>query len=1376
MPGAGDTATINNGATPTIGEDSVTLAGLTLNPGNVAGTSSIAVTGTMTWNGGTVYPTLTLPSGATLNLSGGTVAGTVNNRGTTNWNAGRVGIANGGVFNNAGTFNARAQADWINVGGGAVDTPAFNNTGVFNEVNPTPYGTSYFQPWINFNNTGTVNATAGTLQLTDGTSTGVFNATTGGIAWVGGTHTLTGGARCTGSGRSRVTGGTVRILNWVVGGTAGGTFALNGGTLKGAPGTITGTLTLLGGTISGALTNTGTTTWVAGRIHLPAGTVVRNSGTFVSQASSDWINSGGTGATPAFNNTGVFNEANPAAGGTSYFQPWINFNNTGTVNATAGTLQLTDGTSTGVFNATTGGIAWVGGTHTLTGGARCTGSGRSQVAGGIVRILNSVVGGANGGTFALNGGTLHGAPGTITGTLTLLGGAITGTLTNAGVTTWAAAGGRISILRGSVFRNTGTFVSQATSDWINAGGTGATPAFNNIGVFNEANTAPSGASYFQPAINFNNTGTVNATAGALHLTDGTSTGTFNATTGTVAWVGGTHTLTGARFTGSGMSQVTSGTVRIMSSVVGGVSGGTFALNGGTLNGAPGTITGTLTLLGGAISGALTNTGTTTWVSGRIHLPGGTTFSNRGTFVSKASSDWINSGGTGATPAFNNTGIFNEANPAAGGTSYFQPWINFNNTGTVNATAGALHLTDGTSSGVFNATTGTIAWVGGTHTLTGSARCTGAGMSQVTSGTVRILGSVVGGASGGTFALNGGRIAGGPGTITGTLTLLGGTIAGTLTNTGVTTWAAGRVHLPAGTLFNNQGTFVSKASSDWINSGGTGATPVFNNTGVFTEANPAAGGTSYFQPAINFNNAGTVNATSGTLQLTDGTSTGAFNATTGGIAWVAGTHTLTGARCTGSGRSQVTGGTVRISGPVVGGVGGGTFALNGGTLNGAPGTITGTLTLLGGAVSGTLTNTGVTTWAAGRVHANAGAVFTNTGTFLALAQADWITNGGTGQAFRNYGTLRLRGPGASTIGVPFAQSGSGVLEVKIRGASAGSGFDQLYLGAGGTLGGTLRAGLVSPFKPTAGSVFPVVAFPTNGVGSTRFQTVTAPGLRVGYTSTAVNLTALGSAAPAITGFSPTHGAAGTSVAINGSGFTGATRVTFGGAAAQFAVNSAARITATVPSAAASGPVSVTTPSGSTSTAGVFTVDRPAPTLTGFTPQRGPVGTVVVLSGTNLTGALDVRTNQASARFTVTSATRVIATVPLGATTGRITVVTSGGSATSAASFIVVPAPVLSDFTPRSGRAGQTVTISGANLAGATSVKFNQTAAASFTVASGGFSIRAVVPAAATTGRISIATPGGTAVSTSSFTVFPPPILGSLESGDEVEEDQGDRGSP
>ncbi|MCI0690403.1 DNRLRE domain-containing protein [candidate division KSB1 bacterium] len=80
----------------------------------------------------------------------------------------------------------------------------------------------------------------------------------------------------------------------------------------------------------------------------------------------------------------------------------------------------------------------------------------------------------------------------------------------------------------------------------------------------------------------------------------------------------------------------------------------------------------------------------------------------------------------------------------------------------------------------------------------------------------------------------------------------------------------------------------------------------------------------------------------------------------------------------------------------------------------------------------------------------------------------------------------------------------------------------------------------------------------------------------------------------------------------------------------------------------------------------------------------------------------------------------------------------------------PPPIIASFSPISGPTGTEVTITGNDFTGATSVNFNRTPASTFTIDSP-TQIRATVPSVATTGKISVTTPGGTATSASDFTV-------------------------
>jgi IPT/TIG domain len=89
---------------------------------------------------------------------------------------------------------------------------------------------------------------------------------------------------------------------------------------------------------------------------------------------------------------------------------------------------------------------------------------------------------------------------------------------------------------------------------------------------------------------------------------------------------------------------------------------------------------------------------------------------------------------------------------------------------------------------------------------------------------------------------------------------------------------------------------------------------------------------------------------------------------------------------------------------------------------------------------------------------------------------------------------------------------------------------------------------------------------------------------------------------------------------------------------------------------------------------------APTITSFTPTSGPIGTIVTITGTDFLGATAVMFNNVTATFTVNSVTRITATVPPGATTGPILVITPSGTATSVTAFTVVGGPPPSGVSP------------------------------------------------------------------------------------------------
>lgn len=150
------------------------------------------------------------------------------------------------------------------------------------------------------------------------------------------------------------------------------------------------------------------------------------------------------------------------------------------------------------------------------------------------------------------------------------------------------------------------------------------------------------------------------------------------------------------------------------------------------------------------------------------------------------------------------------------------------------------------------------------------------------------------------------------------------------------------------------------------------------------------------------------------------------------------------------------------------------------------------------------------------------------------------------------------------------------------------------------------------------------------------------------------------------------------------------------------------------------------------------------------SSGKVGVLITILGTNLTGATSVTFNGTPATFQVRSSSEITAHVPAGATTGKIQIVTPGGTLSSNTNFKITPQ--ITSFNPLSGPVGTVVTITGVSLTQTSKVTFGGVAATSFTVNSD-TQVTATVPTGAKTGKIVITTPGGTATSPTIFTVTP-----------------------
>jgi hypothetical protein len=312
---------------------------------------------------------------------------------------------------------------------------------------------------------------------------------------------------------------------------------------------------------------------------------------------------------------------------------------------------------------------------------------------------------------------------------------------------------------------------------------------------------------------------------------------------------------------------------------------------------------------------------------------------------------------------------------------------------------------------------------------------------------------------------------------------------------------------------------------------------------------------------------------------------------------------------------------------------------------------------------------------------------------------------------------------------------------------------------------------------------ILATAPSGTAGTVDITVTTP-TGTSSTSSADQFTYTAAAAPTVTSLGTTSGSTGggTAVLVNGSGFTTATGVSFGGVAANFWVISDTQIQAFAPTQAA-GSVDVTV-TGDGGTSALTSSDQytytaaAAPDVTGLGTNSGTTagGTSVTISGSGFTGAGGVYFGDVAATsFTVNSDTSITAIAPSQAAgVVDVTVDTpTGGSCTSSAdqfTYSNAAAPSVTGLSLTSGSSGggTVVTISGSGFTGATEVAFGNVAA-SFEVESDGTIVATAPPQAAGTVDVMVTTPSGTSAISSAdkFTytaAAAPSVLGlSVNSG-------------
>ncbi|MCX6953872.1 MAG: immunoglobulin domain-containing protein [Verrucomicrobia bacterium] len=108
---------------------------------------------------------------------------------------------------------------------------------------------------------------------------------------------------------------------------------------------------------------------------------------------------------------------------------------------------------------------------------------------------------------------------------------------------------------------------------------------------------------------------------------------------------------------------------------------------------------------------------------------------------------------------------------------------------------------------------------------------------------------------------------------------------------------------------------------------------------------------------------------------------------------------------------------------------------------------------------------------------------------------------------------------------------------------------------------------------------------------------------------------------------------------------------------------------------------------TSAIAALTVNLPpAPVVSSISLATVSSGNVVTLGGANFTGATRVSFNGLAAAYTVVSANSITATVPLGVTSGAVTVTTIGGTSSPTVTYSAVVTPVVQTLYVATGAGG------------------------------------------------------------------------------------------
>lgn len=1140
--GGGATLTLtsqSNGITDVPQGSQITIDG-SLKAGSANGLAKLgSIEGTLNLNNGqtnAVTPgsgTLTVASGGQLNLSNPSastttlsITGAVNNSGqvTTGFSGGTNTISVSGAFtNNAGaTLDLEGSNDTVNVASlsnsGTVDIGAgdtLNLTNQPNGITDIPQGSTLtidgslkagtanglaklgsIEGTLNLNNgqtnavtpgSGTLTiASGGYLNLSDPSASSTTLSITGAVSnsgqvttgFSGGANTITvSGAFTNNAGADLFLEGPNDVVNVASLSNSGSVSIGVGDTLNltGQPNGITdvpqgSTLTVDGSLKAGSANGLAKLSSVEGVLDLNNGqtNAVTPSGGTLTISNTGQVNlSDPLASTTTLSITGGVNNSGVVSTGFSGGTNTVSVSGAFTNNAGA---ALTLQSSTDVVNV---GTLSNSGTITVDPGATLNLTNQPNgftnvVSGSTINLDGNFTAGSASGLSKLQ---------TVAGILQLQNGQST-SITPTGGTLSVASTGQLNLSYGRASATTLSVTGNVSnSGSFTTGFSGGTNTVNVSGSFT------------------NNSGATLALANGTSTNDVVSVGTLS-NSGTVD-VGTVNGSTGAllKLTSAATSSNT-GTINIGTTTTGGTTTGELEIAGSAV-----TLSGTGKILMSNLAGNLITGAAATDV-----LTSANTIQGSGN-IGNGNMGFVN---TGTVLANQSMALI--IDPSSKG---------FNNTGTLNVSAGDTMEITGPANSFLNYSSTSKTLTGGTYLVSGTLQFGAAGNTVTTDAAkITLTGAAAkivdpsGGniiaplntvATGGLFDITNGANFTTQGNFTnnGTLTVGGGSkfvvkSGSNLTNFSGTTLTKGTYNVTGTLQFGPSGTsLVTNAASITL----TGASAkIISSAGgnILTALATNNAGATFditngynFTTAGNFTNNGSLVVGTNSKFDVNGNLTN-FNSTTDTL--TNGTYTVTGTLQFNNANIVTNNANLTLSGTAykvlnqTSGNGLANFATNNGTFSlasNAPFTSASTITNSGTVkvnkgstltigsqgnftqnagsvtVDGTLATSGV-----GLVQINTGSVFGNGGNIIGTATT------GAGTTF-NVGDAALQA-GKETITGTYTQGSAAALDIDIGGTTAGTNFDQLTITGAASLNGTLNLDLINNFIPTTSETFEIIA--------------------------------------------------------------------------------------------------------------------------------------------------------------------------------------------------------------------------------------------------------------------------------------------------------------